>query len=307
MGDLQDAHLARLARSLPDDVDVRLVVTDMDGTLLDGAGQLPARLPQVLARMRRHGVLLCPASGRQLANLHLTFSDLLAGAPVIAENGTVAEMPGGELYRHTMTREQAAAVVRTVRHLAGAGRDVGAVVATPERAWVERTDERFLEQVDTYYAARAVTGDLLTAPLDDVIKVAVHDFGHAETDSYPALAAGSPDLDAVVSGMHWTDLMAPGASKGRALAQLQERAGITPAQTVAFGDYLNDLELFDRAGISCAMANAHPQVLAAARFTVPANTDDGVLRTIELVLDRMERTERTDHPGDQPGAPARTA
>lgn len=284
---LPDALLASLADQLPEKVDLRLVVTDMDGTLLDAGSRLPRRLPEIWQHLESLGILLCPASGRQLANLHATFGQRLASSPVIAENGTLAELAGTELYRNTMSREQAVGVIRTVRRLREQGLDVGAVVATPATAWVERTDARYLEQVDTYYASRCNTADLLSLPLEDVIKVAVHDFGHAEADSYPALAAHAGGLQAVVSGRHWTDLMPPDASKGLALAAVQEHLGIGPEQTAVFGDYLNDLDLFSRSELSFAMANAHPQVLAAARYTAPPNTADGVLRTVELLLDRL--------------------
>ena len=57
-------------------------------------------------------------------------------------------------------------------------------------------------------------GDLLAAPLDDVLKIAVHDFADAESGSAPALVAALPDLRAAVSGRHWIDVMPTPASKG---------------------------------------------------------------------------------------------
>ena len=53
---------------------------------------------------------------------------------------------------------------------------------------------------------------------------------------------------------------------------------MSPEQTAVFGDYLNDLELYDRAELSFAMANAHPRVLARARYIAPANDEGGVTR-----------------------------
>ena len=58
-------------------------------------------------------------------------------------------------------------------------------------------------------------------------------------------------------------------------------------QTAVFGDYLNDLELYDRAGLSFAVANAHPRVLARARYIAPANDEGGVTRTLRALLERM--------------------
>nr|WP_300338165.1 Cof-type HAD-IIB family hydrolase [Actinomyces sp.] len=265
---------------------LRLVVTDMDGTLLDGHGRVPAGLPEVVARLHERGIVFCPASGRQLANLRHTLGAVVADSAIIAENGTLVVDGDRELFRDTIGRAQVVTVIQAVRRLAGpgSGLDVGAVVATPQVAYVERADERFLAEVDTYYASRQVVSDLTALPLDNVLKVAVHDFVDAERLSAPHLAAAAPGLQTVVSGLHWTDLMPAEASKGRALSVLQRRLGVTPEHTAVFGDYLNDLDLFDEAGMTFAMANAHPDVLAAARFQAPANTEQGVLRVLEELL-----------------------
>lgn len=275
--------------ALPDVVDLRLVVTDMDGSLLDGEGRLPSRLDDVLARMREHGVVLVPASGRQLDNLRATFGAAIADSPVIAENGTVVVQAATEIHRETITRDQAVTAVRTTRALGGQGLDVGAVVATRDRACVDRVDERFVRQCALYYTALDPVQDLLDLPLDNVIKIAVYSFGDAESECQGPLAAAVPGVQTVVSGAHWVDMMARSASKGRALAAVQERLGISPAQTAVFGDYLNDAELYDCADLSFAMANAHPGIVSRARYIAPANTEDGVLRTIDALLDRLPR------------------
>jgi hydroxymethylpyrimidine pyrophosphatase-like HAD family hydrolase len=70
-------------------------------------------------------------------------------------------------------------------------------------------------------------------------------------------------------------------SKATTLARLCEGHGIDAAEVAAFGDMPNDLPMLMWAGRSYAVANAHPEVLAAVDVTVAANDDDGVARTIE--------------------------
>ena len=65
---------------------------------------------------------------------------------------------------------------------------------------------------------------------------------------------------------------------------MQRRLGVTPDQTMAFGDFLNDLEMMGAATHSFAMANAHPSLKARARWTAPTNNANGVVRTIRAVL-----------------------
>jgi Cof subfamily protein (haloacid dehalogenase superfamily) len=263
--------------------DIRLIVTDMDGTLLDEAGRIPGDLWPLLAELRRRGVVFSPASGRQYATLAHQFGDAGQGMVFIAENGTYVVRDGVELSSDPLDPAVVARVVHTVRRLAAGGADVGAVVCGKRSAYVERADEAFLSEVRAYYVQHRVVADA-TAVDDEVIKVALFDFGAAEHTLAPALAPFADTHQVVVSGAHWVDVMNSTATKGAALRRLQRALGVTPAQTMVFGDYLTDLEMLDAADWSFAMANAHPEVVRRARYVAPSHRDHGVLRTIERVL-----------------------
>ncbi|ANP50816.1 Cof subfamily protein (haloacid dehalogenase superfamily) [Streptomyces griseochromogenes] len=263
--------------------DIRLVVTDMDGTLLDDAKRIPDGLWPMLAELRRRGVLFSPASGRQYATLARQFAEVAEGMVFIAENGTYVVRDGVELSSDPLDRSVAADLARTVRRLVADGVDVGAVVCGKRSAYVERTDEAFLAEVRKYYVEHRIVEDV-TAVEDEVIKVALFDFGSAEHATAPALRSFAATHQVVVSGEHWVDVMNRAANKGAALRGLQRELGITPAQTMVFGDYLNDLEMLDAAEWSFAMANAHPEVVRRARHLAPSNNDNGVLRTVAEVV-----------------------
>ncbi|MEV7362242.1 Cof-type HAD-IIB family hydrolase [Streptomyces sp. NPDC003328] len=264
-------------------VDIRLVVTDMDGTLLDGAGRIPEDLWPLLAELRRRGVLFSPASGRQYAALARQFADAGDGMVFVAENGTYVVRDGVELGSDPLDAAVAARVIGRTRLLAAEGVDVGAVLCGKESAYVERADEAFVTEVKRYYALLRIVDDL-TAVEDEFLKVALYDFGPVERTTAPALAPFAKSHQVVVSGEHWVDIMNATANKGAALRRLQRELGITPAQTLVFGDYLNDLEMLDAAEWSFAMANAHPDVLRRARYVAPPNTEYGVLSTISRLM-----------------------
>ncbi|KUJ58049.1 Cof-type HAD-IIB family hydrolase [Streptomyces sp. NPDC093228] len=264
-------------------VDIRLVVTDMDGTLLDDAGRIPEDLWPLLAELRRRGVLFSPASGRQYATLARQFADAGDGMVFVAENGTYVVRDGVELGSDPLDAAVAARVIGTTRRLAAEGVDVGAVLCGKESAYVERADEAFVAEAKRYYALLRIVDDL-TAVEDEFLKVALYDFGPVERTTAPALAPFAKSHQVVVSGEHWVDIMNATANKGAALRRLQRELGITPAQTLVFGDYLNDLEMLDAAEWSFAMANAHPDVLRRARYVAPPNTEYGVLSTITRLM-----------------------
>ncbi|KAB1977588.1 Cof-type HAD-IIB family hydrolase [Streptomyces triticiradicis] len=264
--------------------DIRLVVTDMDGTLLDADGRVPQGLWPLLADLRRRGVVFSPASGRQYATLAHLFGGADDGMVYIAENGAFVVRDGTEVSSDPLDPAVSARLVKSVRQLADEGVDVGVVVCGKRTAYIERRDQAFLDEVCRYYHAHRLVDDA-TAVDDEIVKVAVFDFGPIERTTAPALAPFADTHQVVVSSEHWIDVMNHTADKGVAVRRLQEHLGIGPDQTMVFGDYLNDLGMLDAAEWSYAMANAHPAVLARARHLAPAHTDDGVVRTIRSVLD----------------------
>ena len=255
--------------------DIRLIAVDMDGSLLDDEKRIHDDFWPLLDELARRDILLCPASGRQYATLRRQVGrDELV---YIAENGAYVVQHDEELSADGLalgTARDAIGTVRGATHL-----DLGTVLCGKRSAYVERTDAAFLDQATPYYAKLQVVDDLLTVD-DDILKVAVYDFGSAATGAGPLLQR----FDALVSGEHWVDVMSPTADKGHALRAVQDRLGITADHTMAFGDYFNDVGMLDAASFSFAMDNAHPDVRAHARFVAPSNNANGVVRTIRSVL-----------------------
>ncbi|GAA2424219.1 Cof-type HAD-IIB family hydrolase [Streptomyces glaucus] len=263
--------------------DIRLIVTDLDGTLLDADGRVPRGLWPLLDELRRRGVVFSPASGRQYATLAHLFAGVDDGMVHIAENGAFVVRDGVELSSDPLDPAVSARVVKSVRQLVDEGVDAGVVVCGKRSAYTERADPAFLAEVGRYYRAHRLVDDA-TAVDDEIVKVAVFDFGPVERGAAPALAPFADTHQVVVSSEHWIDLMSPTADKGAAVRRLQRHLGIGPAQTMVFGDYLNDLGMLDAADWSYAMANAHPDVIRRARHLAPAHSDDGVVRTIRTLL-----------------------
>ena len=83
---------------------------------------------------------------------------------------------------------------------------------------------------------------------------------------------------------YFLELAHPDVTKASGMAFLAERLGFTAADTVAFGDGENDVELLEWAGYCVAVANAHERVLAVADFVCPSVDEEGVAQTIEAFL-----------------------
>ncbi len=117
------------------------------------------------------------------------------------------------------------------------------------------------------------------------LKLLGRHFGYTCDD---LLALALPALDGLVSVTHsnskgLVEAAALGVSKATVVAELAAAHGIGHEAVIAFGDMPNDLPLLAWAGTSCAVANAHPEVLAAASHVIGSNDEDGVAEYLETL------------------------
>ena len=272
--------------------DVRLVVADMDGTLLDDRKRFPGGLWRMLDQLDARGVTFAPASGRQVWTLLDMFPDR-PGMTVIGENGAIVMRDGAEISSSPLDLPTLREAVRLVRAATGPGGVNGGLVMCGKRsAYVERVDEPFVAGVVPYYhRTRQVDSqlDVLDAieagELDDaIVKLAVHSLDPVGPLAEATLARFRSTHQYAVSGVNWADLQIRGVDKGRAVRALQGALGVTRAQTAVFGDFQNDLSMLAEADLSFAVANADPDVVRAARFVAPSNNEGGVVSVVERLF-----------------------
>jgi len=263
--------------------DIRLIACDIDGTLLDDVHEIHDEFWPLIEQLNARGIMFCPASGRQYFNLLEVFKPIADDLVFIAENGAYVMQGERELSSDCLARDVVTELVGVTRALVGGGTNAGTVLCGKQSAYIDWKNPAFEEEVGKYYQRLRKVDDLTTVE-DDFLKVAVYDFDSSERNVAPAFARYRETHQVVVSGQRWLDVMSPEANKGSGIRHIQERRGITRDQTMVFGDFLNDLEMMDEANYSFAMANAHPQLKARARFLAPSNSDNGVVRTIKSVL-----------------------
>ena len=107
------------------------------------------------------------------------------------------------------------------------------------------------------------------------------DEGKAEAERIISeVAAAFPEIKTTASTWNNLEFNIASANKGNSLRRFAEHLGFTLANCMAFGDGLNDLSMVEAAGTGVAMANAHPDVLAAADVVTASNDEDGVAKTL---------------------------
>ena len=273
--------------------DLRLAAIDMDGTLLDNDKNFPPGMDELLDLMDERGVTFAPASGRQVWTLIDMFPGRL-GMTVIGENGGIVMRDGVEVSSSPVDAPTVREVIRLVREATSGpnGIDGGLVMCGKQFAYVERTDEGFVEGVMPYYHRtkrvedqNAIIDAIEAGQIDDaIVKLAVYVIGPVEPLAQATLANFADTHQYAISGANWADLQVQGVDKGSAVRDLQRFLGVDRSQTAVFGDAGNDLSMMGVADLSFAMANASQDVIEAARFVAPSNNEAGVAQVLRSLL-----------------------
>ncbi|WP_224483653.1 HAD family hydrolase [Robertkochia aurantiaca] len=259
---------------------VKLVVSDMDGTLLNNQGEVSKEFFELFQRLEDRGIHFAAASGRQYHSIVNKLSAIKDRITVIAENGGIARQGNEELLITPLPSQYIADVIPVLRKVEGAF----PVLCGKDSAYIETRDETFINMFREYYSEFKVVDELTRVNHDEFLKIAVYHFDGSEQHLYPLLSHLEKELQVKISGAHWLDLSHPDANKGFALEKLQNKMGLSKEETMVFGDYNNDLEMLDRAYFSYAMENAHPNVKKRARFNTGSNEHRGVESILEKLL-----------------------
>ncbi|AVR47021.1 HAD family hydrolase [Christiangramia fulva] len=258
---------------------IKLIVTDMDGTLLNDKHQLPPGFWEAEKKLTDNGILFSIASGRQFYNLEMTVERIKDRTMFFAENGTYVYHKGKELYVNPLEREAAMGFIKMGRKL----EHTNLVLCGKESAYVESDDKEFIAEVSQFYERLKIVKDL-TNVNDTILKVTLCNFNGVEDNTYPHFVNYTDRYKVAVAAKVYIDITALDANKGNAIKGVQQELGISPDETLVFGDYLNDLEMMKVATHSYAMKNAHRDIKDVSKhITEFDNNENGVLKTIEAL------------------------
>ncbi len=259
-----------------------VVASDLDGTLVRSDGTISARSREAIAAVEEVGSLFVMVTGRP-PRWMAGVADAAGhhGLAICANGAVVYDLHTEQVVEsHLLTADAALEVVVALR------RDVPGVVFARETATARFGHEpAYRPRWDQDDKDVLEVEELLA---EGVVKLLVR---HEEMTGDELLAAARAALGGLVETTHSSidgllEISARGISKASGLAALVAGHGLGAADCVAFGDMPNDLPMLSWAAHGVAVANAHPEVLAAADEITAANDDDGVAVVIEAVLAR---------------------
>lgn len=268
--------------SMAEHSSIRLLLSDMDGTLLQPDHSLSPATVAAIGRLREAGIAFTLASSRPPRAMREVIGQLQLDLPTAAFNGgTLVNPDGSVLAAHHIDPK----AVRLCLE-AFAGHDV-AVWVFADGQWLLRDlDGDYVGHERSALGYEPVQVDSFTPYLERVDKIV------ASSRDFAGLKALESQMAAQLDGLalaarsqdYYLDITALQANKGEALRALAEHLGLELAQTAAIGDGHNDVAMFNVAGLSIAMGQARPEVRSQADRVTGSNKEEGVVQAIDNYL-----------------------
>lgn len=257
----------------------------MDGTLLNSNHQVSDRFFNVYKQLKEKNIRFAVASGRQYYSLKERMEPIKEDLVFIAENGAIVMDKEEQFFIQPMERKKVLEVIAEVRAL----NNKYLILCGKKQAYIESTNPQFMKPFLNHYEKYKVVEDVSKIEDDEILKLTVCDPSGAEENTFPHVKKFQDEFQVKLSGKIWIDFNHKEAQKGNALKALQDYYGIDREDTMVFGDFFNDLELFEQAAYSFAVENAHPEVKSVARFSAKSNDDNGVEEVLEKLVEDLER------------------
>ena len=259
---------------------IRMVIADVDGTLVTQEKALTKRAAEAVLRLHDAGILFTITSGRPPRGMAMLIEPLKLTQPLAAFNGGVLIQP--DLKTVVDQKFLPAGVPETV---------IAAIENHGLDVWVYTDTEWFVRDANAPHVAReqwtvkfpptvvktffGLLGRVakIVGVSDDLERVA-----KCEKD---VQQAGGTHISGARSQPYYLDVTHPQANKGEVVLSLSRLLNIPAAEIATLGDMPNDVLMFKKSGVSIAMGNASPEVQAAATYVTSTNEEEGFANAIE--------------------------
>lgn len=263
----------------------RLIVADVDGTLLDSRHQLPERVATSMRAIQRHGIAVALATGKMLASVEPLVAAMDLQGPQITLNGAalVLAQTGEPLVYHPLRPDDRRFAIETVRTVAP---EVLITHFMLDHILLDEPDHPLLSVLLSYGEKKVEpVPSLLADDLPPAAKILLVGTREQLADLRRVV---TPILESRVTitttAPDFLEFFDPSAGKGHGLDALLDVLKLPHEAVIAIGDGENDISLFERAGLSVAMSNANAAVRQAADLVIGGNDEASVADFLEELL-----------------------
>jgi Cof subfamily protein (haloacid dehalogenase superfamily) len=259
----------------------QLVVTDVDGTLLDSSHRIAPGSREAFQALSLLGVQSILASGRPMPGVAPLLMELGLGPAHIGAGGAYAVGPDGKmLFEQLLPMEALPELVQRARAVG-----VDAALHTYEKIVMEGSDAHEKDQI-RYNGVTFIerVPDVLAAGVDNPCKLTLWgDPDRLKQYMADVLPLGLP-VSMAVSQVNFLEINSIKANKGNALLVLAGRLGVPLERVIAVGDQQNDVSMFRVVGLPVAMGNSPEAVKQQAKVVAPSNDEGGLAWAIQKFI-----------------------
>jgi Cof subfamily protein (haloacid dehalogenase superfamily) len=261
---------------------IRLVASDLDGTLLRPDGTISKQTITLLQDIQRAGITVVLVSAqpprivRKIAQMAR-----VTGLAICSNGAIIYDLDQESIIQHTcLLPKLATYLVHTLR------REIPNLCFACESGLAFQCEPDYLRLCQIQELFPPSINDALVFCKEPIIKlIALHPTYTVE-DLFKLTTAHLVDKEVAItySSVSFLEISAAGTHKAGALAWLCKKLGITASEVIAFGDMPNDISMLRWAGYSVAVANAHPDVQREADEITLSNGEDGVALVLKRLL-----------------------
>ena len=262
---------------------IRLIASDMDGTLLDEHSEVPPETYDLILALREKGVHFAASSGRRFDRLCQFFAPVRDKMDFVAANGAQVYVDGELVDREVFSHLGIRRLAKTV----GKFESLHMALFDDEKSFLLDDEDKFVREIDKDLP-NAERIWYLPGPDVSILKISINcEDGHVMDYAYALSRELGDEFLFAPSGTHWIDALQRGVNKATGIEQVMAHHGITRDEVMAFGDSMNDYEIIRFVGTGCAMANGRPALKAVANRVIGYNYDQAVQGEMRKLLESL--------------------
>ncbi|WP_247912631.1 bifunctional Cof-type HAD-IIB family hydrolase/peptidylprolyl isomerase [Streptococcus sp. oral taxon 431] len=251
---------------------IKIIFFDIDDTLRNSkTGFIPSTIPTIFKQLREKGILTGIATGRGIFGVVPEIKALKPDFFVTLNGAYIEDKKGNVIYSNKIAKDKVEEYITWTKEV---GIDYGLVGS--HAAKLSRRTEMISQAIDLIYPDLEVDPDFYQN--EDIYQMWTFEEQGDDLILPDTLAS---TLRMVRWHEHSSDVVPISGSKAAGVAKVVDQLGLKPENVMVFGDGLNDLELFDYAGISVAMGVSHEKIKEKADYITKTLEEDGVFNALE--------------------------
>lgn len=266
---------------------VKMIASDMDGTLLDEEGNIPEETFQLIEDLNEAGIHFAASSGRRLDTLLEFFAPVAGHMDFVASNGAQVMVGGTLVDLEVFSRVALKKLVK----MTAAFRSMHLAVFDSVNSYLLDDEACFERELDKNLPRPVRVHDLPGAEVN-IVKASVYCDDAIMDMSYALTRELGDDFVFAPSGSKWIDVMQRGVNKATGMRQVMDERHVGAEDVMAFGDAMNDYELLRVVGTPVAMGNARSAIKQIAVKTIGTNADHSVQAEMRSLVQAAQAGER---------------